>query len=473
MRRKSSIEPHPPTPSLHPALQSVLENLDVQLEEELTRYRRLRARKPVAPRKRRNLTGAASAKGDWQRSGNVESPAPLPPPTLAAPTSGEPPLPPPSLAIAPSGSDSLTPSETSVSSLAARLSTPATLQPGDQPDSLVSAGFSPAPEEPLESSEQLLRSLAEEETELRQRDQDPGVLASLLTPLGIGSMLLLLLSSVTFGYLLMNPTTLGLIGFGNSTTPAPTGVDGTAPSSTAAVTSPNASVVPSGPNLAEQEFVDLNLDTLSNVQGETPPTASPQAVPPTPAVAQPPVTPVQPTSTASGNLPTGTTPSRVVPETAPATRPTVRVAPVAPTRPANSQTARPAESTRAAERPASRPPERHQAVQAAANPPRNPAPARPATQPVSRPATPSSPAAPQASATRPASSPEFRVVVPYQGDRSLEEARQVVGDAYVRNFPDGARIQLGAFSDSERAAQLQQELRQQGIEAEVYRPSGQ
>jgi cell division septation protein DedD len=62
------------------------------------------------------------------------------------------------------------------------------------------------------------------------------------------------------------------------------------------------------------------------------------------------------------------------------------------------------------------------------------------------------------------------VVTDYTGDPSLEAVREVVGDAYVRNFDVGARIQVGAFNTEEGAAALIEELQGQGIEAQVYEP---
>jgi hypothetical protein len=65
----------------------------------------------------------------------------------------------------------------------------------------------------------------------------------------------------------------------------------------------------------------------------------------------------------------------------------------------------------------------------------------------------------------------YYVVTEYTSDFSLRAARGAVPDAYVRNIPsEGAKVQLGAFSDEAGAAEFQQDLRQQGIEAEVYRP---
>jgi cell division septation protein DedD len=52
----------------------------------------------------------------------------------------------------------------------------------------------------------------------------------------------------------------------------------------------------------------------------------------------------------------------------------------------------------------------------------------------------------------------------------LQQARQSVPDAYVRNLPSGAKVQLGAFSSEAAAQERVQELQQQGIPAQVYQP---
>jgi len=65
----------------------------------------------------------------------------------------------------------------------------------------------------------------------------------------------------------------------------------------------------------------------------------------------------------------------------------------------------------------------------------------------------------------------YYVVTDYSGDASLNDAREAVGDAYVRNFPDaGAQVQFGAFTDSAGAESLLNELQRQGISAEIYQP---
>ncbi|TVP62162.1 MAG: SPOR domain-containing protein [Leptolyngbya sp. LCM1.Bin17] len=40
----------------------------------------------------------------------------------------------------------------------------------------------------------------------------------------------------------------------------------------------------------------------------------------------------------------------------------------------------------------------------------------------------------------------------------------------MRNFPQGTRIQLGAFSQESSARNLVQQLQNQGISAQVYTP---
>lgn len=64
----------------------------------------------------------------------------------------------------------------------------------------------------------------------------------------------------------------------------------------------------------------------------------------------------------------------------------------------------------------------------------------------------------------------YYVVADYTGDTSLSAAREMVEDAYVRNFDSGARIQLGAFKTEAAAATLIEELSNQGITAQVYKP---
>jgi SPOR domain len=73
-------------------------------------------------------------------------------------------------------------------------------------------------------------------------------------------------------------------------------------------------------------------------------------------------------------------------------------------------------------------------------------------------------------AQAPPSASRYYVVTDYTGDPSLSKARQAIGDAYVRNFDDGAKVQMGAFEDSASAEQMARQLQQQGVPAQVYQP---
>jgi cell division septation protein DedD len=64
----------------------------------------------------------------------------------------------------------------------------------------------------------------------------------------------------------------------------------------------------------------------------------------------------------------------------------------------------------------------------------------------------------------------YRVLLNYDSDRTLEQARTVVPDAYVINLSQGARIQMGAFKKESEAQTLVEQLRQQGISASINRP---
>jgi serine/threonine-protein kinase len=70
----------------------------------------------------------------------------------------------------------------------------------------------------------------------------------------------------------------------------------------------------------------------------------------------------------------------------------------------------------------------------------------------------------------PAGDKFYYVLVDSTNDRALEQTRKVVPDAYVRNFPQGNRIQMGAFLRESEATTLVEQLKQQGISASIYRP---
>lgn len=335
----------------------------------------------------------------------------------------------------------------------------------------------------LASSEELLRSIAEESRQ--PADQEPNsLLDTLLTPLGVGSMLLLLLTSTTLGYVMMNPASVGLphgIGAsgswadGNSASNGASSAPSSQPAPTAAQTmrGPAADQALPSPNLAADEFVDLGLDTLSTIpraKGQRPqPATGPK--PAGEKSAQAAGTAASPTARSTAGA-TGTTEplARSVEPPATVVMPTV------------------VDSSRLPELPAKPPaPPRIETVVVPARPPISeappavsttlapvsPEPIRTAPPPIQpAPLPPVEPAPSMATVPQAEANPDrYYVVTDYSGDASLEAARTAVPDAYVRNLPNaGAKVQLGSFNDEAGAEGLRQQLQQQGIEAEVYRP---
>ncbi|NES82473.1 MAG: SPOR domain-containing protein, partial [Moorea sp. SIO2B7] len=87
-----------------------------------------------------------------------------------------------------------------------------------------------------------------------------------------------------------------------------------------------------------------------------------------------------------------------------------------------------------------------------------------------KPSQPSSSSQEGAANTAPAQTQvQYFVVVEYSSERSLQQARKIVYDAYVKNFPQGKRIQMGAFRSESEAKAFIEKLKQQGIAASVYR----
>ncbi|KAM3101590.1 hypothetical protein ACKFKF_07555 [Phormidesmis sp. 146-12] len=408
----------PAQPQLNSKLQRALNCLDIQLEEELMRYRRQRSGRSISPSiglKRKQ------------------------PPKLELMSVGEPttqPLTPASL----SGHED-SPFEPSFerqdsSGLAIVSPEPSTdseiLYP-PQVDSTHLADSTP-PDDYLESSEELLRSLAREEAQVRV---DRGFLESLATPLGVGSMLMLLMSSAMFGYVIMNPSSLSFVA-GLFDRPTPT-----ATSPSAAPTNPDGSqvAIPNSPPLDKQEFVDLGLGNLTTLKSRKDAltskvpkvTASPAASPQVKqgispqslprSTASTPTAPVQPAPARSYSPPRNDTPAPARSYAAPA--PVTSYSP--PSRPYT-------------------PP----AIQTAPLPPVSVP--RSYDPPVSAPSPPQS------------DGYSYKVEIPFTGDRSLEEARKAAPDAYLR--PDG-KIQLGATGSEAEAKAKAQELQNQGIPAEV------
>ncbi len=483
MSHNISVEPLTPTSSnlsINPVLQAALGSIDVQLEEELARYRRQRAGRPVMSsrglgrhqiRKPIDLISVNKGANKTQRPALGMSTAPkisLPLMMVNPAPTAEPPQevnrepiaqmgqldtpafaePPPSSLVAHSRTN--TAAENSVGS--EQLTPPAKSTEGS--GGLVPLGVAQAqPEDYLESSEKLLRSLSEEAADPKPQKRFSD---KFLTPLGVGSMLLLLLSSATVAYIFTNPSTLSALGVNRlferkTTNTAQKPTETTQPKVTPVEDSPPLK----GPNLASEEFPEVNLDTLSQL--ETSPSPIPSSVTAQPELPNPEVTTQAPPVVSNSALPAGgasdLSTALLPPTIARGTAPS-RVAQVAPL-------------------PA--PPAPPAAVRRARK--SNPSPAKPK---VSKPATPAATkktnkasVSPKQVAANPAPAKKggyYFVVTNYGSDRDLNKVRTIVPDAYVRNLSNGSRIQMGAFKRESEAKTMVNQLKQQGITASIYNP---
>ena len=410
--------------SLKPALRVALGSLDVQLDAELARYRRLsKAAKPL----RAPVTIAAPTEGVTVAEGSVPEPPPLTPeepstqpeatiPTppqpltiedakpepLAAPPQPElPAMVPPPAAAAPvtpvtatsaNGTASLPPLEESTPTLASvSADPPLTEPPTPAPDPGTTE-----PKDYLESSEELLKTTGDPVLNSDGSNSGKG-LTGILT---IGSVLLFLLAAATLGYAIFKPASVARF-LGRS----PQTETANAPNSEDA--SQEANTLPPSPDLSKEEFKDLELDNLGSVNPS--PTPVPRATP-TPAT--------PPAASATGSTSTLNNLDRVL------------------------------------------------------DPNANPSEANPTdTQPSPDP----SPNSDAADVPKPAVDEDDRyydfhfVVVEYD-PQAWEKVREAVPDAYLRQFPVGERIQVGAFDSDGEAQELVERLNAQGINAQAYQP---
>jgi len=409
--------PRPPqTPnnlqSLHPTLKAALGSLDVQLEDELARYRKQRRAVPVM---------AAS------RIGQIPPKQPLEVVNLQLPASPleavdqSPALP---SGEGKPGAKSLPTSNLPPNALG--------LSPARDPQNNSSQenGIQNTPVPPenyLESSEQLLKSLGENPpaSPAPEETEASSVADNLLTPLGMGSMLLLLLSSASIGYLLFNPAIVQRLGLNRFFPGAkPEAVVQTAPSPIAS----NPSIAPPSlsPNLANGGVENLDKNSIANLKPSENSTRTP--IPSVPSLAN--------SASPGGRVTPGKTNPAIV-SGSPDLAGQLGLPPIAT--------------------PLASPP-------AAATAKPLPSPAR--TNPVT------TPAAATPAATNRRRDTYFYVVVAYDGDRSLAQARTIIPEAYLAEIPDqGTKIQMGAFLAEPEAKALVQELKQRGVTATIYQPN--
>jgi hypothetical protein len=460
---------------LHPQVKLALSYLDSSLEDELTRYRKARSGKRVAPSSVRIMQGQSklTSKADIELTRFVPfEQMPKVPPQAVPPQAEETATEPQPLAtefldqLAVIPEDGLEPSYNFNDLL-------------DNPsiDNLSLTETSYGAEDYLESSEELLRSLAQEEADA---EAERSGLENLMTPFGVGSMLLMLLASGMFGYLVMNPTTFASIGslFSRLFTPTPIA----SKASDQMATAGESGEIPTG-----NEFMDLSLNNLA-VLGTPGNSGTGLATGlgklPTVAIAGKP----------GKGLPTNLTSAiaRVGQPNAPVKTgvssgvPSGIGAGVTGSSAAadnglfqggnsslgseifNTPAPQPAESA-----PRSQP--RRSAARQSAPAYRAPVYSPPAysapptsipTVPVELPPAPSTPTSiPPATveSATPAAAP-YRVEAPYTGDRALEKAQQADPDAYFKNGENGAVIQMGgSYNTREEADAKAQELKSKGF----------
>ncbi|WP_283757246.1 hypothetical protein [Roseofilum casamattae] len=458
-------------------LQAALSNLNISLEEELTRYRRHRQGASVSPGKTYSLSRKGKPLDLLQPTSAIAKASPVAATETAEdiglPTTGESEL--NAIAL----SHSLPDAELAEDSLGFESSNP--------------------PDDYLESSEELLRSLAEEE-----EDDDPPIVSDRrstnpwLSPLGIGSILLLLLLCTGLGVVLLNPSLIQHLlpkQWFNSPPASPPET----PSNNS-----NALLLRRTPQPRSSEFAELTLDRLSvlqpDVAREASPVVSTTTVEPEPELPGRNIVadePSESSSTSGLNLRSLSLPvaaPEAEPETSPATPQTaIASEPFSP----------PPPQPAIAPQPFIPPPPPQQAI---APQPFNPPPPPPNSEelPQLQPAAviPTRPgdgerstvaAAPTGLQGFAGSIPiavdepveeewmpepvvtlaedadlEYYVVADYEGGESMAQIQALVPDAYLRNFAEGIYIQLGRFADKSMAAALADELNMQGVPARIY-----
>ncbi|WP_193194399.1 hypothetical protein [Nostoc sp. MG11] len=423
------------TPGLKPALAAALASLEVQLDQELARYRRTRNGSRTLNQSRagsyinsqpQQFTAITTTSSTTQQLAEIKTNAP---PASTPTSSHENSAPATSKTNAPPASTLTSPQEnlapaTAKTKQMVHLKIPSshnaktqTPPPPPNTSSIVPAVIKNAkgenlvqpddtpkqPDDYLESSEALLRSLTEEpETKKPSNSND-----SLLSPLGIGSMLLLLLASLTLGYVVFSPKSLPqlnlskLLNSDSSTTPENTEEIW---SNVQPQLQPEITPIPKYPNLAAKEFPEVK--DPNDVVG-----LKPQ---------------VQQTPVAMPN-------------------------PAAPQNPVNPQVALPNPI----------------AVQ-----PTNPIATTPLPN-LNSPSTPAAKTSPQPSATppklnaeiKPAADGYYHIVIDNKGLGALASARQVVPDAYLSR--NQKFIYLGAVKSKEEVQRKLQELQTKGIQARI------
>ncbi|MBD2345675.1 hypothetical protein [Anabaena subtropica] len=277
---------------------------------------------------------------------------------------------------------------------------------GNQSEKLLADDTPAQPDDYLESSEALLRSLTDEQPESSQTNNSSD---SLLSPLGIGSMLLLLVASLTLGYVVFNPKSLPQLNLsrlfnGNSSSSAENPQEVGDNSQTQL--QPELTPIPKYPNLAAKEFPEVRspIDVVG-LQPKVQPT---------------PIAPANPIAI----------PAPVIP---PAINPLPEAQPL-PT------------------------------LDASIAPSLQPLPQVTATPPLAMSDAPP----PVIAEIKPSADGRYHIVIDNQNSNALTAARKVVPDAYLS--PNSTLIYLATVKTKEEAQQKLKQLQAKGVKARLQQP---
>lgn len=301
------------------------------------------------------------------------------------------------------------------------------------------------PQDYLESSEQLLNSIPPEEQKSKSTSS---WFSPLLSPLGAGAILIFLATGGLVLSVLLAPQNsserLRLAG-NQETNPSQSKTQSVekSPENTAKipVNSASKSKLAIFPDLSQSESSDLDLNTLPNLDRNSPQSSEPVAPAPAPDT----VTDLAPTQSQKNS-----NPNPAVPPNSNSNLSKVLLPSVAPPQSTQSPT---------------NPTSPNQNLPSQAQP----------SVPYAATAIPQETVITTESSTieiapAPNSSDYFYVLVDYIDSNSLTQAQTAVKDAYVRNFDIGTKIQMGAFNSASDAQKLIERLKQQGIQASIHRP---
>ncbi|KOP23214.1 hypothetical protein AMR41_27420 [Hapalosiphon sp. MRB220] len=260
------------TPELKPVLAAALASLEVQLDQELARYRRTRFTYKTLSQTRMGTPISSKFQQIIASSTTeVKTPSPVTDSSedISSPSTSEPDTQEqvPTLVTEESTQQQHTstipspPAPNSASIVPALIKT-------DESENLIKPDDAPKPpDDYLESSEALLRSLTEEQSSTQKHKNSND---TLLSPLGIGSMLLLLMASLGLSYAAFNLKSLPNLSFGGlfkKNTPNNQPTTNNQPKITA-VAEPELTPIPKIPNLERSEFPEVK--NPNDVVGLTP-----------------------------------------------------------------------------------------------------------------------------------------------------------------------------------------------------------